>query len=353
MRSEAECELGSVREYLASSTAEGTAAEVFEAMRPGDVIDVPGGRRPGRYVLLRRELGDRPRLHVLSSGGKEAALGPRDLPPGSAVLGAIRWSGAFRPRDRRFRQQTVQQLRRFRASEHRPIDLQGASSGEEHPVAGCPDLERHLDALRRERRLEEVLERFGAESERPLVEEFHAVLALLEGRGYLEGWQLRPPGSRLRRIYSERDLLVSECIRGGVLDELGPAEFAAVCSGFVFEPRAEEIPDAHPTVRTEQRGTAVRDLWRDITAEERAARLPLTSPPEFGFASIAYAWAQGAELDDLIDGVPLSPGDFVRILRQLLDLIRQIRDAEPALGGVASAALQRLDRGIVMTGGVS
>lgn len=345
------CELGSVDEYLSSTTAEGTAAEVFEALRPGDVIDVPGGRRPGRYVLLRRELGDRPRLHVLSAGGKDAALGPKDLPDGSAVLGAVRWSGAFRPRDRRFRQQTVQQLRRFRPNEHRPIELGAPAPEETHPVANCPDLEHHVEAQRAVRRIEGALERVGATAARPLVDEFHAVLGLLEARGYVEGWTLHPPGQRLRRLYSERDLLVSEAIRDGALDELGTAEFAAVCSGFVFEPRAEEIPDSFPTPETAVRGGRIRDLWREIAAEERAARLPVMGPPEFGFATLAYAWAQGVELDDIIDGVPLSPGDFVRIVRQLLDLVRQVRDAEPRLGGVATAALERLDRGIVMTGG--
>ncbi|NND85636.1 MAG: DEAD/DEAH box helicase [Acidimicrobiia bacterium] len=350
-RDAAECERGSVFEYLASSTAEGSAAEVFEALRPGDVIDVPGGRRPGRYVLLRRELGDRPRLHVLSAGGKDAALGPRDLPDGSAVLGGIHWKGAFRPRDRRFRQQTVQQLRRFRPNEHRPIELGAPAPEVAHPVASCPDVERHVEATRAVQRIEGALERLGATTARSLVDEFHAVLALLESRGYVDGWELRQPGTRLRRLYSDRDLLVSESIRGGFLEDLGAAEFAAVCSGFVFEPRAEEIPDSFPTPEAATRGGRIRDLWREVAADERAARLPVTAPPEYGFAPLAYAWAQGVDLDDLIDDVPLSPGDFVRIVRQLLDLVRQIRDAEPRLGGVASAALERLDRGIVMTGG--
>jgi ATP-dependent RNA helicase HelY len=350
-RRAAVCELGSVHDYLASSTAEGTAAEVFEAFRPGDVIDVPGGRRPGRYVLLRRELGDRPRLHVLSAGGKDAALGPKDLPDGSAVLGAIRWSGAFRPRDRRFRQQTVQQLRRFKAQERRPIELGAPAPESTHPVASCPELEQHVEAIRAERRIEGALDRLGAMSDRPLIEEFHAVLGLLEARGYLEGWELKQPGSRLRRLYSERDLLVSESIRSGLLDDLGAAEFAAVCSGFVFEPRAEEIPDSFPTTATAARGAAIRELWRGLSADERTVRLPVTAPPEFGFAPLAYAWAQGVDLDDLIDNVPLSPGDFVRIVRQLLDLVRQVRDAEPRLGGIATSTLERLDRGIVMTGG--
>jgi superfamily II RNA helicase len=44
-------------------------------------------------------------------------------------------------------------------------------------------------------------------------------------------------------------------------------------------------------------------------------------------------------------------GDFVRNCRQLLDLMRQIRDAYPSLSTAASAAISATDRGIVAVGG--
>src|SRR5262249_59803655 len=60
-------------------------------------------------------------------------------------------------------------------------------------------------------------------------------------------------GRLLARIYSESDLLVAECLRGGVWRDLSPAELAGVVSAVVYEsrgadgpapPRAAEIPTA-------------------------------------------------------------------------------------------------------------
>ena len=110
---------------------------------------------------------------------------------------------------------------------------------------------------------------------------------------------------------------------------------------WVLEPKAVNL--GNPNEATSESDADKSQRW--------TVRLPVTAPPEFGFAPLAYAWAQGVDLDDLIDNVPLSPGDFVRIVRQLLDLVRQVRDAEPRLGGIATSTLERLDRGIVMTGG--
>ena len=44
-------------------------------------------------------------------------------------------------------------------------------------------------------------------------------------------------------------------------------------------------------------------------------------------------------------------GDFVRNCRQLLDLLRQLRDAYPALANVTRDAIKAIDRGVVAIGG--
>ena len=49
-------------------------------------------------------------------------------------------------------------------------------------------------------------------------------------------------GRLLARIYSESDLLVAECLRGGVWDGLNPAELAAVVSSVLYESREVTVP---------------------------------------------------------------------------------------------------------------
>ncbi|MGB9111731.1 MAG: hypothetical protein WCF24_03280, partial [Acidimicrobiales bacterium] len=72
----------------------------------------------------------------------------------------------------------------------------------------------------------------------------------------------------------------------------------------------------------------------------------------------AYEWAKGAELRQLLTArgggargrnEQLSGGDFVRNVKQLVDLLRQIATTEHGsrLGTVASRSVDQLQRGIV------
>ena len=60
---------------------------------------------------------------------------------------------------------------------------------------------------------------------------------------------------------------------------------------------------------------------------------------------IAHGWARGLSLEELFDDHQLAAGDFVRTIRQLLDLIRQLRDTFPALAEVAGDAGGTIDHG--------
>lgn len=347
-RREAVCELGDIWEYLATAGGEAAGEELLERLRPGDVIDIPRGPRPGRYMVLRRQMDDPPRLVVLSSGGKVAKLPPTQVVEGSEKLGWITFKGPFRPRDKRFLQQSTQQLRGFRPRMHEDIGVVPTST--DHPVASCPDRQRHERAVATIRRLEQRLEDAGLPPTGSLIAEFDAVLGVLADRGYVDGWSLGPEGTRLRTVYSERDLLVAETIRHGVLAELGPGDLAAVLSGFVFDPRGDALAPDLPTAASAAAAEAVMRLATDLATDERRRRITETRPPEYGFAAAAYAWCNGADLDDLLDASPIPIGDFVRVARQLIDLLRQVREAEPSLVGGTSAALRGIDRGIVASG---
>jgi superfamily II RNA helicase len=48
----------------------------------------------------------------------------------------------------------------------------------------------------------------------------------------------------------------------------------------------------------------------------------------------------------------MAPGDFVRVSRQLADLLRQLRDAAAEIREEANAALHSVDRGVVAAQGV-
>ena len=126
------------------------------------------------------------------------------------------------------------------------------------------------------------------------------------------------------RLYSELDLLAAEAIRRGVWDALKPSELAAALSVLVYEARRpddnEEARMPSPAVAAAIKETM--RLWRDLDVLERSHSLDFLRPPDPGFAWAAQRWAERDDLDDVLNGIDLAAGDFVRNMKQLIDLDR-------------------------------
>ena len=136
----------------------------------------------------------------------------------------------------------------------------------------------------------------------------------------------------------------------GAFDDLNGSEFAALASLFTFEARRQEHVAPEPPSSIADRVDVIAGIATDLARAEQKAGLPETRLPEAGFAAIAYAWAAGHELDDLFED-DFAAGDFVRNCRQLIDIIRQLRDEFPDLRQAAADAIARIDRGVVAAGG--
>jgi len=212
---------------------------------------------------------------------------------------------------------------------------------EELSSSGTTGSEKELRRLRRRlrRRSDDLLDRLRAR------------LLVLSEFDYVDGWTLTRRGDRLRRVYSEMDLLVVEVVEGRLLDDLSPAEFAAVVSSFTYEPRREGYGSVPMVGRAAERSTGVKEIWSRLVEAESRAGLSPTRPPEPGFAGLAHAWALGASLDELFGEDDFAAGDFVRNGRQLLDLMRQLRDGFPPVAEVAAEAIRAVDRGVVTSEG--
>ena len=350
-----QCELGSIDEYLAlveSSQPSPHADNIASGLGEGSVVDVAGGGRQGRYVVLKRlPKKDGARYLVLSTSGRVSTIGFREIVAGSSLAADLELARPIRPKDRRFIQDTLRALRKLPASK----PARGTGRAEHsHPVASCPDAPRHLAAARRAKKLERKLEQYRAarrSSGFGLVEEFHSITSLLEDMGYVSGWSLTPRGQRLRGVYNESDLLLTECVEQGVFYALEPNELASLLSSFVYEPRSDQVSPADwPNPELEQRWNRVEDIWTDLVERERKARLTPTRRPDPGFAHQAYNWVSGHGFESISTGA-MAPGDFVRVSRQLVDLLKQIRDIAPDMNEECQTALKGLDRGVVAAQG--
>jgi superfamily II RNA helicase len=70
--------------------------------------------------------------------------------------------------------------------------------------------------------------------------------------------------------------------------------------------------------------------WSELDQLEKDNDLSFLREPDLGFAWAAYRWARGAKLESVLDESPdLTPGDFVRAVKQLIDLLDQIASAAP------------------------
>jgi ATP-dependent RNA helicase HelY len=354
----ARCERGDVAEYAAmleEASAKRHNDRLAHGLSSGDVVQVVGGRADGRYVVLRRlpAKDHGIRYMVLATSGRVSTIRFRDITEASFRVGRITLPTPFKPRDRRFVQQTLRHLSKLPPSKAARSPKTKALI--DHPVAFCPDAGRHVTALRRlaraERRMEQTLARRRG-SGHGLVEEFKSIRRLLTDLDYAHGWSLTSRGERLRRLYNESDLLLAEAIEHGALYGLEPAELAALLSVFVYEPRTDQASAAEwPTEETARSWEMIEELWLNLTRRERDARLSPTRRPDPGFAKLAYQWASGAEFEDLTTA-GMAPGDFVRVSRQLVDLLRQVRDGIGELAEEAAVALRSVDRGVVAAQGV-
>ncbi len=376
-RDRATCERGDVGEYQKLVQAADDArndprrdrfiSESIDRLRPGDVITTVRGA--GRAVVLKQESGrSGARLMVLGTKRELFRLGPADFSVAPNAIGHIDLPKPFAPRNLTFKRAAAEALRLAQLREPTPSpdaahDHARAVALETHPVANCPKLATHLKAARAaaklERDTEKVRSRVRGRSE-SLARQFDRVLSLLDGFGYVDGWSLTPGGELLCRIYSESDLLLAEAIRRGLMDGLTAAELAALVSGFTYERRGPDAngpmpPAVWPTSRIAQRFRSLDQVWRELHGREQDAGLPETRPPDPGLTDALHAWATGDTLADVLDeDEELTGGDFVRCVKQVVDLLRQIADAAPdeETRATASAAAAACFRGVVAASSV-
>jgi ATP-dependent RNA helicase HelY len=375
----ARCDRGDVEEYRrivraseesaprrSSFSAQVSAA--LDKVRPGDVLVLPGGHQGGRVAVLStaRRRGGEVRLRAITTDQKVVSLTTRDFPAPPVAVGHIDLPAPYTPNNQAFQREVAGSLVATRSvpAAARPdnwrtaVALSQATAADAHPVAGCPDLRAHLRALDRIDRLVRDVERLQRRVKgrlESLARQFDRVLRVLEAWGYVDGWSLTEAGSRLARLYHESDLLVAESLGQGLLDGLSPEETAGAVSLFTFENRSQTPPAPwFPTPRLRRRWNQISELAAELNAAEDDAGLPLTRPPDPGFVGLAFAWASGEELAEVIADEEMSGGDFVRNVKQLIDLLRQVGETAPEAGTARSArsAAEQLMRGVVAASSV-
>jgi len=387
------CHLGDFSEYAALrrrlSDVEATAARSAAALRraaaaaslerlkPGDLVRIPAGRRAGLAIVLDPGLqpGDEgARPVVLTEERQVKRLSLVDFPSPVEAIERLRIPKSFNARSAQDRRDLAATLR-TRALEHPDLSKARARKGghteevageiadlraqlRRHPCHGCADREQHARWAERYWRLRRdtgALQRRVENRTNSIARVFDRVCDLLQHLGYLDVETVTPDGRRLARLYGELDLLAAECLRSGVWHGLTAPEMAAAVSILVFEAReAETAPVRLPRGAVTDAIEATNAMWARLSQAERDRHLDFLREPAPGFAWAAYQWAAGASLDSVLIDNAMSAGDFVRWIRQLLDLLGQLTNAaDDGVRTTAEKAMEALRRGVVAYSSVS
>jgi ATP-dependent RNA helicase HelY len=385
-REAATCHLGDFMEYAALRRAVGEAEkagararradrrdEVLDSLsrlKPGDVIEVPAGKFAGMAVVIDPGPGDEGRPYVVTGDRQARRLALVDFPTPVTAFTRMRVPRNFNPRNPQQRRDLASALREKthgftppppwkRTQEAPSAEVDGnvdrlRAELKAHPCHQCPDREDHARWSERWFKLDRdanTLRRRIEQRTNTIARQFDRVCDVLTALDYLDGDVVTDRGRQLMRIYTDMDLVAAEALRAGLWDDLSPSELAAALSVLVFEARRADDASSPriPGGRVKQVIADMVSLWGRLDALERENKLDFLREPDLGFAWAAYRWAEGDALDDVLSATDLAAGDFVRWVKQLLDLADQVADAagDTGLRKVAREASQRLRRGVV------
>ena len=224
-----------------------------------------------------------------------------------------------------------------------------------HPSHSCPDRENHSRVAERAQRLQREIdgltERINSRTN-VIAKRFDRIKIILDKFGYINNDEIAKSGKMLAKIYGETDLLIAESIQSGVFANLSPSELVSVISSCIYESRNDEAAKV-PRGEIQLALAAITKIYGKSHDAESDLNLEPMRAPDFGFCWPSQKWASGHSLTSILKESDLTVGDFVRSMKQIIDLLRQLRSAAPELQGVIDESLKKIDRGVIAYAGAA
>jgi len=151
------------------------------------------------------------------------------------------------------------------------------------------------------------------------------ILRFFGGLAGEEGLDPTEVGRTVAALRGDNELWLGLALMSGHLDELDPAELAAVLEAISTEVNRPDLWCAWPPPpAAEEALHDLRGLRRELQRqqERRGVVVPVWWEPEL--TGLVHAWAKGASWGDVIAATSLDEGDVVRVLRRTVDLLAQV-----------------------------
>ncbi len=321
-------------------------SEALRRLRPGAVVERVQGTDSQHLLVLgttNRRGGDN-RIRVVTARGKVMMLGESDFDLSPQAIATLDLPKPYTPNRREYQRIAARMLKKH-------LNDFGIVSEMRRP-----DRDLHRARLEAERQVQqaelriETLESQIDVAEGGLTQTLDSIVEVLEVFGYASGWQLEEPGRRLQGIFHEMDLLVGICIQNTIFDDLLATEIAAIASVLTYEHRSriEPPPPWYPNKGVEKRAKSILAYATAVRSEERARGLPETRTPDPSILAQIHGWASGHDLEQIL-GDDMSAGDFVRNVRQVIDLLNQVAEVVPdnQTRKTVREAINAIDRDLV------
>ena len=200
----------------------------------------------------------------------------------------------------------------------------------------------------------EVLERFSVRSKKLEKEierqrdifwnKFLAHRSVLIDFGYLRDDYPTENGITTSQIRSENELFIAQIIFSNVLENLTPAQLAAVVCAITTEDLRIDIPYLPISEPVRKTLNLIRNIRRKV--EKVQNKYTVDAPMYINpyFSSLIELWVEGAEWETIIEQIDMGEGDIVRSFKRVVDVLRQFTTIDNVPESLVFTAREAIDK---------
>ncbi len=168
--------------------------------------------------------------------------------------------------------------------------------------------------------------------------------AVLEEFGYLKDDYPTAIGIMTAQIRSENELFVAEIIKSNLLEDLTPAQLAAVICAITTEDLRIDIPYIPFSQTVRKTLNKIRDIRRKI---EKIQGYHMIDTPCYinpYFSSLIELWVEGSEWENIAGQIDIGEGDIVRAFKRVVDILRQFTIIDSIPDSLVYTAREAIDK---------
>ncbi len=174
---------------------------------------------------------------------------------------------------------------------------------------------------------------------------FLAHRSVLIDFGYLKDDYPTDWGKTTSQIRSENELYLSQVIFSDALQNLSPAQLAAVISAITTEEQRSDMMYGLPLSEPVRKSlNLIRNIRRKIDKVQKrySVEAPLYINPFF--SSLIELWVDGAEWETIAESLDVGEGDIVRSFKRTVDVLRQFTTIDNVPEWLVFTAREAIDK---------